>query len=262
MNEVVVVIGASGGLGQAAALAFARRGAQLALVGRQADRLQAVAKQLPAGAEIITADVTDDDSVQRLSQMCEERFGRVDVVVNAAGTDVRAAFEAHTPANVQQLLNTNLLGAIWITRAFLPWMVRQHSGIIVHLGGFGDGRLAFPYYTVDSATRAGLRGFVDAINREYEGSGVTVTFFCPAPADTQAERPYHPLWRSMGMSIAAPEQVARELLQAVDRRQPVYIMGFSTRLFAWVNSLSSALADWLLMRRYRLLLRRFLTESP
>jgi short-subunit dehydrogenase len=157
------------------------------------------------------------------------------------------------------LVNVNLLGAVWVTRAFLPEMLAQRSGVIVHLGGFADGRLAFPYYTVDSATRAGVRGFVDAVNREYSGRGITLTYFCPAPADTDAERPYHALWRSMGTPIVSTEQVALAVIKAVAARKRVYVMGRATRVFGWINSLSSGLADFLLMRRYRDLIRDFLS---
>jgi NADP-dependent 3-hydroxy acid dehydrogenase YdfG len=260
MSRIVVVIGATGGLGTAIAQAFIDLNAQVVLVGRNADRLYALAESLGGLAMPMTADITAPDDLNAVSQACRERFGRVDVVINAAGYDVRAPFADHKPDEIRRLLDINLLGAIWVTRAFMPVMLTQQSGVLLHLGGFADGRLAFPYYTVDSASRAGLRGFVDAVNREHEGSGVTVTFFCPAPSDTEAERPYHPIWREMGMVIATPEQVAQAVILAVNRRQRVSIMGVSTRLFAWLNSLSSSLADALLMRRYRVILKRFLTH--
>jgi len=182
----------------------------------------------------------------------------VNVVINAVGYDVRKPFLDHTPEEIEALMATNLLGAIWTTRAFLPLLLRQQNGVIVHLGGFADGRLAFPFYTVDSATRAGVRGFVDALNREIEGANVTVSYFCPAPGDTDAERPYHPIWREMGMAISSPDAVAAALLRAVQRHDRIAIMGVGTRFFARLNSVSSSLADMLLMRGYRRILARHL----
>jgi short-subunit dehydrogenase len=255
MKQVVVVIGATGGLGTAIAQAFARRGAQLVLVGRREAALQTSAQALGVEAVWQVADVTAPGALEQVSQVCRDRFGRVDVVVNATGYDVRRAFTDHTVDEVRQLIEVDLIGSIWITRAFLPQMLDQHDGVILHLGGFADGRLAFPYYSVDSAARAGLRGFVDALNREYEGSGVTLTYFCPAPADTEAERPYHELWRAMGTAIVPPEQVADAVVAAVEQCKRVVVMGTATRLFAWINNLSSTLADGLLMRRYRRLLQ-------
>lgn len=262
MSQIVVIIGATGGLGSAIAHAFVRQKAQVVLVGRNQQRLSALAQELDEHTTVINADITSPTDMERLAQTCLQTFGRVDVVVNAAGYDVRLPFLDHQTDDIRRLLDVNLLGAIWVTRAFIPLMQQQHDGVILHLGGFADGRLVFPYYTVDSASRAGLRGFIDAINREYEGSGVTVSFFCPAPADTDAERPYHAIWREMGMTIATPEQVAQAVVKAIKQRQTVAIMGISTRLFAWLNSLSSRLADILLMRRYRDILKRFLVPNP
>lgn len=261
MSEVVVIFGAAGGLGSAIARAYAARGAQLMLTARSADRLQGLAKSLNTEVLTLAADITRAENLEAVSRACMARFGRVDVVINAAGYDVRRAFLDHSTAEIEQLVSIDLLGAVWVTRAFLPHMLAQHSGVIAHLGGFADGRLAFPYYTVDSAARAGVRGFVDAMNREYAGSGVTLTYFCPAPADTEAERPYHPLWRSMGTPIVSPEQVAHALIKAVADHKRVVVMGGTTRLFAWINSLSSELADRLLMRRYRDLIRDYLAQA-
>jgi len=259
MTYTVVVIGATGGLGAAIAQAYARKGARIVLIARREERLHALAESI-GRADTLTlgADITQPEDLSRAAHTIQARFGRIDVVINAAGVDVRGAFTNHTVEESRQLVEVNLLGAIWITRAFLPGMLEQKSGVIVHVGGFADGRLAFPFYTVDSAARAGVRGFVDAINREYENSGVTVTYFCPAPADTEAERPFHPIWRAMGTPIVTPEQVAAALIKTVDQRRRVAMMGAGTRVFAWLNSVSSWLADVLLMRRYREILREHL----
>ncbi len=260
MSEVVVILGAAGGLGSAITQAYAARGARLVLTARNVDRLQALAESFNTEVLTLAADITRAADVEAVNRACIEHFGRVDVVINAAGYDVRRAFLDHSTAEIEQLVSIDLLGAVWVTRAFLPQMLAQHSGVIAHLGGFADGRLAFPFYTVDSAARAGVRGFVDAVNREYDGSGVTLTYFCPAPADTEAERPYHALWRAMGTSIVPPEQVAHALVKAVADHKRVVVMGATTRLFAWINSLSSELADRLLMRRYRDLIRDYLVQ--
>lgn len=262
MSQIIVVIGATGGLGAAIAHAFSRLGAQLVLVGRREEELRSLAQSLTGTPSVMIADVTDADALDAISRACRDQFGRIDVVVNATGYDVRRPFLDHTFQDVNQLLDVNLMGAIWITHAFLPIMLKQTSGVILHLGGFADGRLVLPYYTVDSAARAGLRGFVDAIHREIEGSGVTVSFFCPAPADTKAERPYHHLWRAMGTSIVTPDNVAQAVVEAVRRRKRVVVMGLSTRLLAWLNNLSPTLADKLAMRHFRHLLEQFFTQRP
>jgi NADP-dependent 3-hydroxy acid dehydrogenase YdfG len=257
-RQVIIVLGATGGLGTAIARRIAEHGAQVILVGRRADALRLTAAAIGHDSTVETADVTDEGSLEALCSRVIAAYGRVDVVINAAGADERKPLLTHTRAEIQRLIDVNLLGAILVTRAFLPPMQARRNGVILHLGGFADGRLAFPYYTVDTATRAGLRGFVDAVNREIDGSGVTVTFFCPAPADTEAERPFHAIWREMGTSIVTPQAVAAAVFDAVRQRKRIAIMGWTVRAFAALNAVSPATADCLLLRRYKSILQRHL----
>ena len=140
----------------------------------------------------------------------------------------------------------------------LPLFTAQNTGTIIHLGGFADGRLAFPYYSVDVATRAGLRTFLESINRELSNTGIRAIYFSPTTADTAAERPYQDLWRDMGVSLVAPETVAQSLLTTLERRQTVYIMGLGSRLLAGLNAVCPQLADRLLLNRYGVILKRYL----
>ncbi|WP_278247331.1 SDR family NAD(P)-dependent oxidoreductase [Acetobacterium malicum] len=97
-----------------------------------------------------------------------------------------------------------------MTKAFIPCMRNEKGSTIVNIGGFADGRMAFPYYSVDVATRAGVFSFIKAINRELEieGHATRVTYFCPSPADTEAEKPFHVLWKKIGITIVPVEKVA------------------------------------------------------
>ncbi len=86
---------------------------------------------------------------------------------------------------------------------------------------------------------------------ELEGSQARVAFFSPSPADTEAERPFHPLWRKMGVSIMPVEKVAEDLLKTIEKKKTVRIMGgMSTILFAKLNSISPKLADAIMMKKY------------
>jgi len=253
-DKVVLVVGALGGLGAAIAEAFAAEGARLILAARRPELLAPLAARL--GATALAADLTDPASLAVLRDSALTVHARLDVVVNATGHDVRKPLLAHTPDDLRRTLEVNLLGAMELTRLFLPVM---NDGVILHLGGFADGRLAFPYYSADVASRAGLRSFVESANRELalEGRRVGVAFFSPSPANTEAERPFHPLWRAMGTPIVSPERVAAQVVNAVARRRPFTVMGGAlTRAFAAINAIAPGLADALLMRRYGALMRR------
>lgn len=171
--------------------------------------------------------------------------------------------ESHSYEEIRGCLDTNLLGAILITKIFLPYMNDKKGSTIVHTGGFADGRLAFPYYSADVAARSGIFSFVESMNRELqqEGKKVHLTYFCPNAADTEAERPYHGVWKEMNVKISSVEEVSGELLKVVARAQTTAIMGRATRIFAKINALSPKLADALLLRKYGGILKKHFSHS-
>jgi short-subunit dehydrogenase len=259
-DQVIVIAGASGGLGAAFARAFAQQGARLMLAGRNLAALQSLAGELGPATQIHPLDVTDPASVHTLAEAAWSAYGKVDVLINVAGCDVRKPFADHTPEDFRRTLDVNLLGAMFLTQAFLLLVEAGSQGVIAHVGGFADGRLALPYYSADVASRAGLVSFVEALNRELrlEGKATRLMYFSPAPADTAAEQPFHGLWQSLGQPIAPVDAVAAELLRAIQRKEPVHIMGgWTTVFFARINAVAPRLADSLLLQQYGLALQRF-----
>ncbi len=258
-NQVVVVIGASGGLGREIARTFSNAGNQIALAARDTARLTSLASEL--NASTYTVDITDLASVEALRNEVMQNYGRVDVVINATGYDVRKAFEQHTAEDLRRTVDVNLLGAMNITHAFVLDMT---DGVIAHLGGFADGRLAFPYYAADAASRAGVASFVEAMNRELrlKGKPVTLLYFSPSPADTDAERAFHELWREMGTKIVSTEQVAAELRRAVIQKRKQYVMGGAlVNGFAKLNAAFPDLADLLMMNQYGKKMQNFFGKA-
>lgn len=257
-NKTVLILGATGGLGEGYAYDFHNEGAHLVLAGRDKQKLTALADRLGGAIPVTQADVTSEESLTELATFISEEVGKLDVIINATGYDVRKSLDAHSDEDIHKCLDTNLLGAILVTKHLLPQVHDKRGSTIVHSGGFADGRLAFPYYSVDVAARAGIYSFVESMNREWvqEGKQVRLTYFCPNAADTPAEKPYHEVWKEMGVTISSVEQVSAELLRGVARGQHTIIMGRATRVFAKVNAWSSSLADTLLMKRYGAILRK------
>ena len=259
-NQTIVLVGATGGLARAYADAFRQEGAKLVLAARQGAKLDALARK--RDERVYEVDLMDAESIQRLVDALVNEQIQVDVVINATGFDVRKPLVMHHVEEINRSIGVNLSGAILLTRALVPLMQRQGSGTIVHMGGFADGRLAFPYYSVDVATRAGLYSFVESMNRELHGSSVRLLYFSPSPADTVSERPYHALWRELGQAIVPPENVARELVNAVAAKRQVHIMGGAlTRLFAKLNAILPAVADVVLLNHYRDVLKAYLVHA-
>lgn len=256
-DKQVLVVGAAGGLGTAYVRAFAAEGALVAAAVRDPARLQLDGPAIVAPRLIFSVDLEDPQSIRALAEQLETALPALSVVVNATGYDVRKPLAEHTIADLDRTLDVNLRGAFLLTQALLPLLTRNR-GILIHSGGFADGRLAFPFYSADVASRAGLRSMVEALNREIGGRGAVVGYFSPSPADTAAERPYHPLWKKMGTPIVPVDAVAAALLDAVARRRPLAVMGgWPTVTFARLNAAFPGVADRLLLRRYTAQMREF-----
>jgi NADP-dependent 3-hydroxy acid dehydrogenase YdfG len=232
------VLGATGGLGSAIVDALRREGASVLAMARDAGRLEALGATRP-GLGLAQVDVTSEASLASAAAAVDD----LDLLVVATGADVRKPLAEHSAAEIQLLLDTNLGGAVLAVRAFADHL--QDGGTIVLLGGFGDGRLGLPFYSVDVASRAGISAFAQAMNREFAlgHRDLRVCYACPAPADTEAERPNAELWREMGTPLAAPEKVADFVLVTALRRQATAVMGWRNRLISRVNGMSPWLAD-------------------
>ncbi|MBP7687342.1 MAG: SDR family NAD(P)-dependent oxidoreductase [Thermoflexales bacterium] len=257
-GKIALVMGATGGLGSAVARALTAQGATVIAAGRDRAKLDRLVVEQGAHCAY-PIDLAVPDQIIALREFIAAHYGALDFVINASGADVRKPLDAHTPDEVRRMLDVNLGGVINLTQGVLSIM--RENGVILHVGGFADGRLAFPYYSADVATRAGVAAFVEAINRELalEQRKVIVSYFSPSPTDTEAERSFHPIWREMGVKIEPLANVVAELLTSIQQRERLHIMGgVSTRLFAKLNAAWPQLADRLVMNRYGRILQKHL----
>lgn len=263
-GKSVVILGATGGLGSGFAKKISEKGARLFLVGRNEQKLNDVKANLNGDITIATSSLTDFSTLEQLSNKITEWSLEVDLIINVAGYDVRKSLEDHSADEIEKQIEINLMGTILITKALLKNLKDEKGNTIIHIGGFADGRMAFPYYSVDVATRSGVFSFIESLNRELEieGKDIRVTYFCPSPADTEAERPFHNLWRKMGIKIVPVEEVAQELIKNYEKKTTIGIMGgVATRVFAKVNSVMPKLADFIVMKKYGKMLKEYLYSS-
>ncbi|ERK29128.1 SDR family NAD(P)-dependent oxidoreductase [Clostridium intestinale] len=264
LNKSVIIVGASGGLGESFVKAFSENGARLLIAGRNEDRLNSITENLEGDITKAVIDISDKDSVERFSIFADRWAENIDIIVNVSGYDVRKSLNEHEYEEIKNSFDVNTIGAILLTKAFVPFMKDRDESNIVHIGGFVDGRLAFPYYSVDAASRAALFTFIESINREIkvEGGKTRVTFFCPSAADTKAERPYHLLWKKMGTKVVSAEKVAEALMDTIEKKKLVSSMGgLATIGFAKLNSIFPKVADKLLMNKYSEMIKNYLYGS-
>ena len=197
-DKVVLITGASTGIGRALAFAFARRGARVALVARNEERLEAVRREIePYSADVLVvpADLTDEAQLESAFQRTLEHFGRIDVLVNNAGLSMGGPLADLDPARMERMLRLNLWAAVRLTQLVLPGMRARRSGYIMNIGS-GAARVACPTRRHMSPRSTGWPVSRMRLRRELGGSGVRVTLVNPSDGDRYA----HP--RDTGSSAA------------------------------------------------------------
>jgi short-subunit dehydrogenase len=186
-GAVAVVTGASAGIGEATALALARRGSRVVLAARRADRLEELASRISAAggsALAIRCDVSDRRDITTLATIVDETFGRCDALINNAGIPGGGPFADLDPDRIEQIVAVNQLGVFLTTKAFLPIMLRRSRGHIVNVASLA-GRFATPGASVYCATKHAVVAFSEALHYELAPRGLKVTAVNPGPVATE-----------------------------------------------------------------------------
>jgi len=180
-----VVTGGSAGVGLEVARLFLAAGGNVAITGRNAERLREASEALGAADRVMTAsvDVGDIAAGRAMLTQAETRFGGVHVLVNNAGCNVRGALEEREPEDLARIVDTNLKAPILLCRAVLPYMRRAGRGAIVNVASLA-GRVPLPDEATYCATKFGLRAFSLALADELRETGINVSIVSPGPIDT------------------------------------------------------------------------------
>ncbi len=217
MNKTAVITGAGSGVGAACARALAKQGWRVALIGRRREPLVEVASEM-LGALVIPCDIGDPKAVEAMGLQVLGEFGNVEVLVNAAGTNVPSrSLQVLKHEDYHAMMNANLNGAYYCTQAFLPEMRARGSGTIVNIvseAGKAASPKAGPGYVI---SKFGMAGLTSAINAEERASGIRACSIFPGDIDTPIlEKRPAPPDAAARAKMMQPEDIAECVLLAIN----------------------------------------------
>lgn len=256
-QPVLLVTGASSGIGAASARLFSQAGYRVSMAARRLERLEAIAEEIEdqgGQALPVQADLAEFEDIKSMAAATINHFGQVDVLINNAGFGRLKWLEELDPAaDIQAQLQINLIATILVTREFLPHMIERRSGHIFNMASLG-GYIATPTYTAYSASKFGLRGFTEALRREVGVYGIHVTGVYPGSVNTEF-RQHAGIERKTGQTTPAalrlePEQVAQAMLKIVNHPRREVILPWMMRITVWLNILFPGISDLIIERRF------------
>ncbi len=247
-GAVVLVTGASEGIGRAAALAYARENARLVIAARSEQGLRATHDaivELPAECLMVPADVTSDDQVAGLVHATLGRFGRIDILVCNAGVGLYGRVADLPLEAMRRLFEVNVYGVLRCIQAALPAMVGRRSGLVQIVSSV-LGRRSIPGYGAYCASKFALYALAESMRTELEGTGVDVQTVYPGLTDTRfaanslAANPSSPRPR---MRRTPAAEVARVMVRAARLRPRDQFVTWSGRALALANGLAPGVVD-------------------
>ncbi|HEY3276188.1 MAG TPA: SDR family oxidoreductase [Syntrophorhabdaceae bacterium] len=255
-RDVVLITGASAGVGRATAREFARQGAYIGLVARGLEGLEAAKREVDAlGGRglIIPTDVSDPEQVESAAQLVESAFGPIDVWVNNAMETVMSPFLEMTVDEFRRVTEVTYLGYVNGTRTALKSMLPRDKGVIIQVGSSLAYR-AIPFQSAYSGAKHAIRGFTDALRSEliHKKSRVRLTMVQLPAVNTpqfswcksrlpRKPRPVPPIYQ--------PEVPARAIVWLARHPRRELFVGMSTVIAIWGNKVFPALGDWVLGKR-------------
>jgi short-subunit dehydrogenase len=250
-NKTVIITGASQGIGAATARAFATAGARVVLVARNAERLQALASELPQ-ARAIPTDLREPTAIEQLVEQVHRDYRSIDIVVHNAGIGLAAPIATLSDADLHAALTLNLFAPLRLARATIPLMQQQRRGQQIFVSSV-VGLRALPYLGGYAACKAALDRLTEALRVELRGSRIAVTLVRPGTTRTDFSAGRLGTGREIrrvNARVATPEQVAQTILRAARREPREAFVSSADRVTLAISQFAPWLADWMLARSF------------
>lgn len=256
-DKVVVITGASSGIGKALAEDALGRGAKVAVCARNLDTLKSIYGDKDADSLIFyPADVSWEADCKAFIDFVMGKWGSIDVLINNAGISMRALFQDAQVSVIRELMDVNFFGMVYCTKYALPSILKQ-NGVIVGVSSIAGYR-GLPARTGYSASKFAMQGFLESLRTELLHSGTHVMWVCPGFTSSNIRNTARnasgtaqkdtPLEESKLMSA---EECARIILDGVEKRKRTIVMTMQGKLTVWINRLFASLADKLVYNHFK-----------
>jgi hypothetical protein len=252
-GKVVLITGASSGIGKETAKIFARVGCKVVLASRNLENLNKVADEIKVfnpDVLVFQTDVSDFKSLDVLVEQTLKGFGKIDILINNAGFGIYGWFHQTPFEEIERIMRVNFLGAVYLTYRVLPFMIKQGSGIVVNISSV-VGKRGVSGMSIYSASKFALTGLTEALRVEYKKMGVHFIGVHPGTTDTKffENARYYGTDRMQGrFMIMSAEKVAREILKAVIKKKRDIVLTPVGKLTVAINKISPSFVDYVMSK--------------
>lgn len=254
-EQVVVLMGASSGIGRQAALDFAAKGASVVVAARDQEGLESLVYEIRTEggtAAAIVADTSIYDEVEAVGQFAVEQFGRIDTWVHLAAVSLYATLEQTSPEEWRRIIDVNLNGQAYGAMVAIPELKRTGGGALIHISSM-EARRSLPYQSAYAASKHGITGMLESLRLElkHEKIPISVTEVMPASINTQF---FDKARTRLGVKptgvppLYDPKGVADAILHAAENPVREFVVGGAGKLLQWTQELAPGLADRMLLQ--------------
>ena len=254
---VVIITGASSGIGEKAALTLAKNGFRVVIAARRQNRLEEIAEQIrKMGGEVLPVqlDLSQIDQIRNLVEITKNAFGQIDILVNNAGSARHLWLDEQSlEEDIQDQLQVNLIGMIQLTRLVVSEMVAAGSGQIIHISSIASW-VGVPTYSIYNASKFGSRGFMTSLRRELRGTGVIVSEIFPGAVDTEFGQDPDVNWKTTTVTpkfaLLSAQSVADQIMNMIRRKKTRSVLPGIMWFAIWGDTHFPGIISWILSKYF------------
>ena len=235
-KQTVIITGAYGGLGKELCYSLDKLGANLIIIGRDNEKLQQLKTKL-CNCTILVGDVNSEEFISELLTLTITQKSKGHILINNAGISSAAFLSEQSSDEIKAQLDVNLLAPIMLCKFLMPWLKSAGSGKIINIGST-FGAIGYPGFSLYSASKFGLRGFSQALNRELSDTNISVQYLAPRAIATSINSDkVNGLNAKLKNAVEKPEDIVPQIIKAIEKNKSEKFFGFPEKLFAKINAL-------------------------